>query len=128
MISDPLGGLNLTKSGGLNSAAFIMKIKILGSAAGGGFPQWNCNCPNCNGLRNHEIKAQARTQSSLAISANGDDWLLVNASPDILAQIGANPELQPSRALRDSGIAAILLTDAQIDHVAGLLMLREHST
>lgn len=128
MISDPLGGLNLTKSGGLNSAAFIMKIKILGSAAGGGFPQWNCNCPNCNGLRKHEIKAQARTQSSLAISsASGEDWLLVNASPDILAQIGANPELQPSRALRDSGIAAILLTDAQIDHVAGLLMLREHS-
>lgn len=105
-----------------------MKIKILGSAAGGGFPQWNCNCPNCSGLRQHNIKALARTQSSLAISANGDDWLLINASPDILMQIRANPELQPARAVRDSGITSVLLTDAQIDHVTGLLMLREHST
>lgn len=104
-----------------------MKIKILGSAAGGGFPQWNCNCPNCDGLRRLEIKAKARTQSSLAISANGEDWLLINASPDILVQVAANPELRRSRAIRDTGIAAVLLTDAQIDHVAGLLMLREHS-
>lgn len=104
-----------------------MKIKVLGSAAGGGFPQWNCNCPNCDGLRRHAINAQARTQSSLAVSANGSDWLLINASPDILTQIARNPELQPARALRDSGIAAILLTDAQIDHVTGLIMLREHA-
>lgn len=103
-----------------------MKIKILGSAAGGGFPQWNCNCPNCDGLRRHAISAQGRTQSSLAVSATGRDWLLINASPDILVQIARNPELQPARALRDTGIAAILLTDAQIDHVTGLLMLREH--
>lgn len=105
-----------------------MKIKILGSAAGGGFPQWNCNCPNCDGLRRHEINARARTQSSLAVSPNGQDWLLVNASPDILVQIASNPELQAARAQRDTGITAILLTDAQIDHVTGLLMLREHDT
>ncbi|TKR56270.1 pyrroloquinoline quinone biosynthesis protein PqqB [Allopusillimonas ginsengisoli] len=105
-----------------------MKLKILGSAAGGGFPQWNCNCPNCDGIRRGTIKAQARTQSSLAISVDGDDWLLINASPDILAQIRNNPSLQPARTVRDTGIAAVLVTDAQIDHVTGLLMLRERST
>lgn len=102
-----------------------MKIKILGSAAGGGFPQWNCNCPNCAGLRAGTIKAQARTQSSIAVSTNDQDWLLINASPDLLKQIRDNPELQPARKVRDTGIAAVLLTDAQIDHVTGLLMLRE---
>lgn len=105
-----------------------MHLRVLGSAAGGGFPQWNCNCPNCDGLRRGSIPAQARTQSSIAVSDNGLDWLLVNASPDILTQIRANPELQPARAARDSGIAAVLLMDAQIDHVTGLLMLRERST
>lgn len=103
-----------------------MNIKILGSAAGGGFPQWNCNCPNCRDVRAEAQGLMARTQSSIAISTNGADWLLVNASPDILAQIRANPELQPARHTRDTGIAAILLTDAQLDHVTGLLMLREH--
>lgn len=102
-----------------------MQLRILGSSAGGGFPQWNCNCPNCDGLRRGSLRARARTQSSIAASANGRDWLLVNASPDILAQIRATPSLQPARALRDSGIAAVLLMDAQIDHVTGLLMLRE---
>ena len=105
-----------------------MRIRVLGSSAGGGFPQWNCNCTNCKGLRNGTIKAQARTQSSIAISATGQDWLLVNASPDILQQIAQTPELQPARAVRDSGIAAVLLMDAQIDHVTGLLMLRERQT
>ena len=105
-----------------------MQLRVLGSAAGGGFPQWNCNCPNCDGLRRGTISAKARTQSSIAVTANGTDWLLVNASPDILTQIRANPELQPARAARDSGIAAVLLMDAQIDHVTGLLMLRERST
>ncbi len=104
-----------------------MKIKILGSAAGGGFPQWNCNCPNCKGLREGTIQAQARTQSSIAISTNGQDWLLINASPDLLKQIRDNPELQPARNIRDTGIAAVLLTDAQVDHVTGLLMLREYA-
>ena len=102
-----------------------MKIRILGSAAGGGFPQWNCNCFNCDGVRNGTIKAVSRTQSSIAVSDDGVDWVLVNASPDILVQIRANPDLQPARSVRDSGIAAVLLMDAQIDHVTGLLMLRE---
>ena len=61
-----------------------MRIQVLGSSAGGGFPQWNCNCPNCDGLRRGTIQAKARTQSSIAVSVDGTDWLLVNASPDIL--------------------------------------------
>lgn len=104
-----------------------MRIRVLGSSAGGGFPQWNCNCPNCDGLRRGRVNALARTQSSIAVSANEVDWLLVNASPDILTQIRDTPELQPARRMRDSGIAAVLLMDAQIDHVTGLLMLRERS-
>lgn len=102
-----------------------MKLIVLGSAAGGGFPQWNCNCHNCSGLRNGTLRATARTQSSIAVSSDGIDWVLINASPDILAQIRATPALQPARARRDSGIAAVMLMDAQIDHVTGLLMLRE---
>lgn len=102
-----------------------MKIIVLGAAAGGGFPQWNCNCRNCAGVRSGAVRARARTQSSIAVSSDGRDWVLVNASPDILAQIRATPALQPARARRDSGIAAVLLMDAQVDHVTGLLMLRE---
>ena len=102
-----------------------MKTIVLGSAAGGGFPQWNCNCRNCDGLRHGTINARARTQSSIAVSANGSDWVLINASPDILTQIRATPVLQPGRSARDTGIAAVMLMDAQIDHVTGLLMLRE---
>jgi pyrroloquinoline quinone biosynthesis protein B len=105
-----------------------LKIRVLGSAAGGGFPQWNCNCFNCDGVRNGTIDAVSRTQSSIAVSEDGIDWVLVNASPDILVQIRANPALQPARFLRDSGIAAVLLMDAQIDHVTGLLMLRERGS
>jgi pyrroloquinoline quinone biosynthesis protein B len=104
-----------------------VKILILGSAAGGGFPQWNCNCRNCDGIRKGTLNARPRTQSSIAVSSNGTDWVLINASPDILAQIRANPVLQPARASRDTGIAAVMLMDAQIDHVTGLLMLREKS-
>jgi pyrroloquinoline quinone biosynthesis protein B len=104
-----------------------MRIHVLGSAAGGGFPQWNCNCANCDGLRRGTIAARARTQSSIALTQDGRDWALVNASPDILAQIRALPALQPARAIRDTGIASVLLMDAQIDHVTGLLMLRERS-
>jgi pyrroloquinoline quinone biosynthesis protein B len=101
-------------------------LRVLGSAAGGGFPQWNCNCLNSDGLRRGTIAATARTQSSIALSEDGVHWLLVNASPDVLAQIRATPALQPARAARDTGIAAVLLMDAQLDHVTGLLMLREH--
>lgn len=103
-----------------------MKIRVLGSAAGGGFPQWNCNCRNCSGVRNGTLRARARTQSSIAVcGSDPTQWALVNASPDILAQLKASPVLQPARAPRDSAIAAIVLVDAQIDHTAGLLMLRE---
>ena len=102
-----------------------MKIKVLGSGAGGGSPQWNCNCANCTHARNGTGDVKPRTQSSIAVSENGKDWVLINASPDLLAQLRANPELQPARSMRDTGIAAVLLIDAQVDHVAGLLMMRE---
>ncbi|MES9852365.1 MAG: pyrroloquinoline quinone biosynthesis protein PqqB [Candidatus Thiodiazotropha sp. L084R] len=104
-----------------------MLIHILGSGAGGGFPQWNCNCSNCQGVRAGTIKATPRTQSSIAISANGSDWVLFNASPDIRAQLDSFPTLQPGRSIRDTAIRAILLVDAQIDHTTGLLLLREHT-
>jgi pyrroloquinoline quinone biosynthesis protein B len=100
--------------------------QVLGSAAGGGFPQWNCNCPNCDGLRKGTIRAVARTQSSIVVSGDGSDWVLINASPDVLQQIRSFAPLQPGRCLRDTGIRAILLMDAQVDHTTGLFMLREH--
>jgi pyrroloquinoline quinone biosynthesis protein B len=100
-------------------------VHVLGSAAGGGFPQWNCNCRNCDGLRRGRINAKARTQSSIAVSADGSNWVLCNASPDILSQLRSFPPFQPARALRDTAIAAVVLVDSQIDHTTGLLMLRE---
>ena len=104
----------------------MLKVKVLGSAAGGGFPQWNCNCDNCAGMRAGSLNARPRTQSSIAISSNQVDWLLVNASPDIRQQILDFPALQPARAKRDTGIRAVLLIDSQIDHASGVLMLREN--
>jgi pyrroloquinoline quinone biosynthesis protein B len=102
-----------------------MHIRVLGAAAGGGFPQWNCNCRNCDGVRKGTIRAKSRTQSSIAVSADGIDWVLFNTSPDLLAQIQSFAALQPARAIRDTGIRAIVLMDGQIDHTTGLLMLRE---
>ncbi|RTL57885.1 MAG: pyrroloquinoline quinone biosynthesis protein PqqB [Rhodocyclaceae bacterium] len=102
-----------------------MKLIVLGASAGGGFPQWNCNCRNCAGVRDGSVRAKARTQSSICVSADGVDWALLNASPDILQQIKATPELQPNRALRDTGIGGVLLVDGQVDHATGLFMLRE---
>ncbi|MDR5905273.1 pyrroloquinoline quinone biosynthesis protein PqqB [Franzmannia qiaohouensis] len=102
-----------------------MQILVLGAAAGGGFPQWNCNCRLCRGVRDGSIEATPRTQSSIAISSDGEHWLLCNASPDIRAQLAANPELHPKRIPRDSGISGVVLMDAQIDHATGLLSLRE---
>jgi pyrroloquinoline quinone biosynthesis protein B len=103
-----------------------VKIRILGSAAGGGFPQWNCNCPNCQGFRAGTLHAQARTQSSIAVSGRDPArWILVNASPDIRAQLQAHPDLQPNRGLRDSALCAVVLVDGQVDHTTGLYMLRE---
>ncbi|WP_428311787.1 pyrroloquinoline quinone biosynthesis protein PqqB [Hydrocarboniphaga sp.] len=103
-----------------------MRVHVLGSAAGGGFPQWNCNCRNCDGVRRGTLNAKRRTQSSIALSADGAGWLLCNASPDILQQLQQFPALQPARALRDTAINGVLLIDAQIDHATGLYMLREH--
>jgi len=106
-----------------------MRITVLGSAAGGGFPQWNCNCPNCAGLRAGSLRAKARTQSSIFVRPDdGVDGVLFNASPDILEQIRSRPALQPARAIRDSAIAGVVLMDGQIDHATGLFMLRERST
>ncbi|HTT40897.1 MAG TPA: pyrroloquinoline quinone biosynthesis protein PqqB [Burkholderiales bacterium] len=102
-----------------------MRVRVLGAGAGGGFPQWNCNCRNCDGVRKGSIRAQPRTQSSITVSPDGVNWVLFNASPDVLAQIKTFAPLQPARAIRDTGIRAIVLVDGQIDHTTGLLMLRE---
>jgi pyrroloquinoline quinone biosynthesis protein B len=100
-----------------------VRVRILGSAAGGGFPQWNCRCPTCEAAR-AGARAVARTQSSLAIRGGEGPWFLVNASPDLRQQLEAlTPE--PVNGVRSAPIAAVLLTDAEIDHTAGLLLLRE---
>jgi pyrroloquinoline quinone biosynthesis protein B len=102
-----------------------MKIRVLGAGAGGGFPQWNCNCHNCSRVRAGTVKARRRTQSSIAVGLDGQSWVLFNASPDIRAQLENFPGAHPRHGLRDSGIKAIVLIDSQIDHTTGLLMLRE---
>ncbi|PPD22743.1 MAG: pyrroloquinoline quinone biosynthesis protein PqqB [Methylomonas sp.] len=102
-----------------------MKIRVLGSGAGGGFPQWNCNCHNCSRIRQQTMRGKPRTQSSIAVSTDDNNWLLFNASPDIRAQLEAFPAIQPKGGVRGTGIKAILLIDSQIDHTTGLLMLRE---
>jgi len=99
-------------------------IRVLGSAAGGGFPQWNCGCANCRGVRESTIKSRPRTQESVALSADGQTWLLLNVSPEIRAQIESFPALHP-RGPRHSPIAGILLTNGDLDHCLGLLSLRE---
>ena len=102
-----------------------MKILVLGSAAGGGFPQWNCNCGTCRRARSGDRAATPRTQSSLAVSADGERWVLLNASPDLGQQIRDNPALHPRGNRRQSPIAAVVVTNGDVDHVAGLLTLRE---
>ena len=107
-----------------------MRILVLGAAAGGGFPQWNCNCAVCALARSHPERARPRTQSSLAISADGRRWFLLNASPDLRQQIMDNPPLWPplqpdSQSRRGSGIAGAILTNGDVDHVCGLVNLRE---
>jgi pyrroloquinoline quinone biosynthesis protein B len=103
-----------------------MKIRVLGAAAGGGFPQWNCNCRNCAGVRSGMVRARARSQSSIAVRGRDPaGWALVNVSPDITAQLQANPAFQPGRSLRDCAITGIVLVDGQVDHTTGLYMLRE---
>lgn len=104
-----------------------MLIRILGSAAGGGFPQINCNCRNCAGARSGEAGVTPRTQSSVAVSRDGQAWVLLNASPDLRQQIAAAPQLAPRRQAtsRESPIKAVILTNGDVDHIAGLLSLRE---
>jgi len=116
-----------TADRGPREAAVALRLKVVGSAAGGGFPQWNCNYRLSRDARSGTPGVRRRTQSSLAASADGRGWVLFNASPDILQQIADTPELQPcaDAPLRSSPIRAVVLTNADVDHVAGLLSLRE---
>ncbi len=103
-----------------------MRIRILGSAAGGGVPQWNCRCANCEAARAGSAGVRRRTQSSVAVSADERTWFLLNVSPDVRQQILAFPPLGPPEGKRrGQSIAGCVLTDAEIDHTAGLLLLRE---
>ena len=101
-----------------------MWVRVLGSAAGGGFPQWNCACPSCRGVRDGSRPARPRTQSSVAVSPDRRRWFLLNASPDVHAQIEAFPALHPADG-RAVPLEAVLLTDAELDHTLGLPLLRE---
>jgi len=98
---------------------------VLGAAAGGGFPQWNCRCAVCSLAWDGDPRVSPRTQASLAISADGESWTLLNAAPDLRAQLAAAPALHPRGSLRTSPIKAVLLTGGEIDQTAGLLNLRE---
>ncbi|HXB75963.1 MAG TPA: pyrroloquinoline quinone biosynthesis protein PqqB [Bradyrhizobium sp.] len=103
----------------------MLRVVVLGAAAGGGVPQWNCGCPVCQAARTEHPELQS-TQASVAISADGDHWFLINASPDLRAQLIATPKLHPRAGkLRDSPIAGVILTNGEIDAVAGLLSMRE---
>jgi pyrroloquinoline quinone biosynthesis protein B len=102
-----------------------MRIKVLGSAAGGGFPQWNCGCSNCSRLRAGTFRGGARTQAQLAVSPAPSNWLLLNASPDLRQQLERDTEFAPSGSLRSSPIRGVALTSADADCVLGLLHLRE---
>jgi pyrroloquinoline quinone biosynthesis protein B len=102
-----------------------MRVKVLGSAAGGGFPQWNCGCTQCAGVRTQHVNARPRTQTQAAFSQDGSRWFLLNASPDLRSQILSAPELAPAAGTRNSPIYAVILTSADVDAVMGLLHLRE---
>jgi len=102
-----------------------MRVTVLGSAAGGGFPQWNCACPNCSRLRAGRLRSKARSQAQVLVCASDRECYLLNASPDLRTQILSTARLAPSRSPRDTPIAGVLLTSADVDSVAGLLNLRE---
>src|ERR1700739_1007206 len=106
-----------------------MRVKILGSAAGGGFPQWNCACENCRAVRAGTFRGPARSQAQVAISAGVEGgeqlWFLLGASPDLRGQIEATLELHPRAGVRQSPIAGAVLANADVDQVLGLLLLRE---
>lgn len=102
-----------------------MRVKVLGSAAGGGFPQWNCSCPNCAAVRAGRFKGGRRLQTQVAICGAGGLWFLLGASPDLRQQIESSAKLQPRGGVRSSPIAGVILAGADVDHVLGLLLLRE---
>lgn len=102
-----------------------MRVLVLGAGAGGGCPQWNCNCAICAAARSGTRLIRPRTQSSIAVSPDGRHWVLLNASPDLGQQLRVQPVLHPRQGLRDTPIKAVILMDAQIDHATGLLSLRE---
>jgi pyrroloquinoline quinone biosynthesis protein B len=102
-----------------------MWVRLLGTAAGGGLPQWNCGCANCVAAREHVIPPLA--QCSLAFSPSGTDWYLVNATPDVTAQIARWSELHPKSGIRSTPVRGVILTDGELDHILGLLHLREAS-
>ncbi|MGE9009098.1 pyrroloquinoline quinone biosynthesis protein PqqB [Leptospira interrogans] len=105
----------------------MLRVVVLGAAAGGGVPQWNCGCPVCRAARNEHPELQS-TQASIAVSADGAHWFLINASPDLRQQLTATPQLHPKAGqLRHSPIAGVILTNGEIDAVAGLLSMREGS-
>ncbi len=105
-----------------------MIIKVLGSAAGGGYPQWNCACPNCKRARAGAPSLRARRNDSLAVSPDGKRWALLNAGPDVCLQTEAYGPLHPGPSLRESPIQAVLLTDGELDHTTGLLQLRQSAS
>jgi len=102
-----------------------VQVRILGSAAGGGLPQWNCNCENCHGLRAGTLPGKPRTQTQVAVSNDSHSWFLLNASPDLRLQIEALPSLHPREGTRHSPVGGVLLSGADVDQIAGLLSLRE---
>lgn len=102
-----------------------MRVRVLGSAAGGGLPQWNCGCPNCVRARRKDPNVPPRSQPSLALSGEGQRWSLVNASPDVRSQLAGFPGLHPRPGTRDLPLDTIVVTNADLDHVLGLLVLRE---
>jgi len=101
-----------------------MQIVLLGTAAGGGFPQWNCWCPTCRVGRMDPRKARPRTQSSVALTADGERWFLLNASPDVREQL-ASLEVRPPTGNRHVPVAGVVATDAELDHTLGIVLLRE---
>ncbi len=102
-----------------------MQVKILGSAAGGAFPQWNCACANCRAVRAGTFHGKPRTQTQVALTGDGRSWFLLGASPDLRVQIESTPELHPHEGVRQSPIAGVVLANADLDHTLGLLLLRE---
>ena len=102
-----------------------MRFLVLGSAAGGGFPQWNCLCPNCRLAWERDPRAERRSQASLAVSRDGENWVLLGASPDLRQQILDTPALHPRHAPRHTPIRGVFLPNGDIDNIAGLLVMRE---